>query len=116
MDTTTVTLPVSGKKVEVRNYTTVADDNKSDSVLFAGVTLDQNASKEQLSSFKFPFFNLMESQRVYVNSLVKSIDGNSEDLIKQIDELRSEDYKVLQEAVDKIVQEHSPKVKKALKN
>lgn len=112
MDTVEITLPVSNKKVVLRNYTTRKDDDIAEAVLYDGVAADQVQGGEQKISF--PIYNVMASQRAYIPLLVKKIDG--EDVTQSmIDDLRSEDYAVLEKAVERIVEEHSPKAKEALK-
>lgn len=98
-----VTLPVSGKKVNVRNYTTQADDRAADHVLMDGVTFDTTGQ------MNMPGENPNRKRRKYVELLVQDIDGNSDDIPLQLDNLRSQDYSHLQDVVDKIVEENSPK-------
>ncbi len=73
-DTIEITLPVSGKKVEIRNYTTRLDDEKSEAVMFLGVEAKANLEGEK--SFSMPMANAMESEHIYVRRLVTSVDGD----------------------------------------
>lgn len=115
MDEVEVKLPVSGKTVVIRNYTTRKDDARSEAVLYAGVTARQDSLKKG-QNIEFSMAALKASQEVYVERLVMSVDGKSDNLSEQIENLRSEDYEVLEEAVNKVVEEHSPKAKKAKEN
>lgn len=116
-DSIEITLPVSGKKVVIRNYTTVKDDNIAEAILKSGVASDTNAKGE--TSVKIPLINISNSTRSYVDLLTQSIDGNGDDIKTQVDNLRSLDFKKLESTVDKIIEENSPKVvaaKTALKS
>lgn len=110
MDTIEITLPHSQKVVEVRGYTTEADDEVSEQILFAGVEAEQQDDKQKIS---FPIANVMASQKCYVARLVKSIGGEPGNIKERLSELRSVDYKAVSEAVEKIVAEHSPKATEA---
>jgi len=115
-DTITITLPVSGKLVEIRNYTTRKDDEKSETALFAGVNVTASSASKKAQEFDFPLSNAQASQAIYVTRLVQSIDGDRENLTEAIEDLRSQDYEVLSDAVQQIVDENSPKAKRELKN
>lgn len=117
MDTIEITLPVSGKKVEIRNYTTEADDEKSESVLYLGVNAEQDMIKGKGDSQKltFPIANVMASKKAYVPRLVTSIDGDNSNIALRLKELRSADYAYLSNEVERIVEENSPKVNEARK-
>lgn len=106
-DTITVILPVSGKTVVIRNYTTRKDDQVSNEALYRGVSAKNS---EAGTAVDFPIGNVMASQEAYVPRLVQSIDGSS-NVQKMIEDLRSEDYEALEKAVLEIVEEHSPKAK-----
>lgn len=106
MDTVEITLPVSNKKVVIRNYTTRKDDDTAEAVMYAGVNAVGDGTDQKIS---FPLANVMASQRAYIPLLVLSIDGAADDIKTGIDNLRSEDYTALESAVNKIVDEHSPK-------
>jgi len=110
-----ITLPVSGEKVIIRNYTTVGDDEKSESALYAGVQLDQQTNKDSSGNIKFPLANIIASQKAYIPRLIKSIDDDSTNIELRLKELRSEDYAKLREEIDKITGAHSPKAKGAEK-
>jgi len=116
-DTIEIKLPVSGKTVVIRNYTTRNDDEKSEDILYLGVNADQKsgvAGSEQ--SVKFPLANVMASTEVYVKRLTISIDGETNNIATQLGELRSADYAAIQKAVEEVVETNSPKastVKKA---
>lgn len=116
MDEVTIKLPHSGKEVVIRNYTTHKDDEKAEELMYVGVNAEQKFSekvKKPDQTIKFPVANIAASSRVYLYRLVKSIDGETQNLREVIDDLRSADYEAIEEAVDKIVEEHSPKAKKA---
>ena len=117
MDTTVITLPVSESKVEIRNYTTRNDDEKSEQLLYMGVEADQKSSgNKSHQSIKFPIANVMASQAAYIPRLVVSIDGDTSNILNRLGELRSEDYEAIEQAVEKIVDEHSPKAKAVKKS
>lgn len=109
-DTIEVTLPVTGKKVVIRNYTTRADDAASERVLYNGVDAKQSGTDQEIT---FPIENIMSSQSVYIPRLVLSVDGNEDNIGKQLEDLRTEDYDVVEKAVEGVVNEHSPKAKGA---
>ncbi len=109
MDTIDITLPVSGKVVVIRNYTTKADDKSSDAALYVGV--DMEKSEESDGKVTFPIANVMASSDVYVRRLVQSIDGDNQNIALRLEELRSLDYEAISQAVDKIVKDNSPKAK-----
>lgn len=112
-DTIELKLPVSGKTVVIRNYTTNRDDEIAETLMYMGVntetkiTGDKKASEEML--VKLPMGNIMASKRAYVPELVQSIDGSSENITEQLGNLRSEDFKAIADKVEEIVDEHSPK-------
>lgn len=108
MDTIEIKLP-SGKIAIVRNYTTRGDDEVAEQLLFKGVEAEQNGENE--SKVKFPIANVMASQRVYIKLLVETIDGETPDF----GALRSADYEALEVAVNKIVEQNSPKAQEAAK-
>jgi hypothetical protein len=115
MDSVEITLPVSGSKVEIRNYTTKADDIKAEAVLYAGVSATPQTDKEgkTTADIKFPVANMSGSLDVYVNRLVQSLDGDNTNLKLKLENLRSKDYQAISDAVDKIVSDNSPKVTEA---
>jgi hypothetical protein len=106
-ETVTVTLPVSEKKVVIRNYTTHADDDKAESLLV------DNVLEASDGNSKYPIRNYLDFKKSYVNSLVLSIDEDTENISSALLSLRSEDYRVIEKAIDKIVTANSPKVKEA---
>ena len=114
-DTVELKLPISEKVVVLRNYTTRGDDERAESVLYAGV-LATNKGGSNKQEIEFPIANVMASQKSYVPRLVQSIDGDTTDLANRISDLRTEDYAAIEEAVDRIVEEHSPKVNAGKKN
>lgn len=102
-DTIEVTLPLSGKKAIIRNYTTHADDSLATAVLTA------NAYRADNGTVKYPAANFINFNEAYMKALVRSLDGNSQDIEQQLNQLRSKDYDVLRDAVTKIVEDSSPK-------
>lgn len=116
MDEIELKLPVSGKTVVIRNYTTRKDDEMSQAILYAGVTAtSKTAAKVDSQSVEFPLTNVVSSEQVYVSRLVQSIDG-SRNVPHELESLRSLDYAAIEEAVSKIVEENSPKAKAGKKN
>lgn len=116
MDTVQITLPISKSVVEIRNYTTRNDDEKSEQLLYMGVEADQKMGGDKSEqSIKFPIANVMASQAAYIPRLVDSIDGDKSNIALKLGELKSEDYEAISVAVEKVVNEHSPKAK-AVKN
>lgn len=115
METVELKLPVSGSIVVLRNYTTEADDEKAQDILYLGVATEGKLQKDSLAeqTLKFPVANIMASKKAYIPRLVKSIDDNSTNIALRLKELRSEDFAAISDAVDKIVDEHSPKQKEA---
>lgn len=114
-DTVEIKLPISGSTVEIRNYTTRDDDERSEFVLYQGVKAEQSDSEDGYTKLSFPVANMMAAQATYIPRLVKSIDGDSSNIQLRIKELRSEDYEAISDEVDKVVNEHSPKVREAKK-
>ncbi len=106
-DEIVITLPVSGKKVVIRNYTTVNDDEMSEQVLYEGVAAGTNAEGDM--NLSFPIANVMNSKKVYIKNLVSSIDGITDRLNILLGELRTADYTAISEAVGTIVEQDSPK-------
>lgn len=114
MDEIDIKLPVSGKTVTIRNYTTRADDEKAEDVLYLGVASSETVTNgKSESQTRFPLVNVMASRDVYVKRLVKSLDGDNKNIPTRLLELRSADYKAIQDAVEKITDENSPKVPEA---
>lgn len=109
-DEITITLPVSGKEVVIRNYTTRKDDKVAEDALYAGVKT--TASQGVKPSMEFPLASVMASTEAYVRRLVKSIDGSSSNIALALDDLRSEDYLAIETAVNRVVEENSPKAQK----
>lgn len=112
-DTIEITLPVSGDKVVIRNYTTHNDDEKAEQALYAGVAVEKDET--DASKYKLPFINVNAAKQVYVNNLVQSIDGDTH-IGALLGNLRTPDYVAIEEAVDKIVEDNSPKAKAASDN
>lgn len=106
MDTVTITLPISKKVVVIRNYTTRADDKVANELLYAGVDATQSEGSQSIA---FPIANVMASQEAYIPRLVQSIDDNTSNIMAQLDELQTKDYSAIEEAVNTIIEEHSPK-------
>ncbi len=116
MDTVELKLPSSGKTVVLRNYTTRKDDIKAEEYLYAGVNAEQKDTVSGAENkVNFPIANVMASQACYIPRLVQSIDGDSTGMQEKIEDLRSQDYKALEEKVDEIVEANSPKAVGALK-
>lgn len=97
-----ITLP-SGKIVTIRSYTTHADDTQAEAALYSGVTADKEGD------INFPIANVMASTDVYVRRLVKSIDGETKNIQSLLDNLRSEEYSMIKDAVDEVTSVQSPK-------
>lgn len=113
-DEVEITLPVSGAKVVLRNYTTRADDAKYEEILYAGVNAKQDMNGKvgkPKASMEFPIANVMAAQRAYIPRLVKSIDGDTSNLALRLEQLRTKDYEVIEAEVEKIVEANSPKAK-----
>lgn len=102
-DTIELTLPVSNAKVVIRGYTTRADDAAADQVLFEGVYADGTGE------VKMPGVNGIRKQHLLVERLVQSIDGDSSDVVNRLQDLRTADYDHIKQAVDKVVEDNSPK-------
>lgn len=107
-DTIDVTLP-SGKVATLRNYTTHADDEKYEQVLYAGVNADADTAGD--AKIKFPLLSVITAERAYIPRLLLSLDGDSQSIALRVQDLRSSDYEALESAVSKIVEENSPKAK-----
>jgi putative protein kinase ArgK-like GTPase of G3E family len=116
-DTVEIKLPLSGSTVVIRNYTTRKDDRKAGEILYRGVDSEQEAdeNKKPKMKVKFPIANVVASEESYIPRLVQSIDGDSTNLELRLDDLKSEDYEAVEKAVEKIVDEHSPKAREAKK-
>lgn len=110
MDTQEITLPISGKVVVIRAYTTHKDDLAAERVLYANV----NANKA--GDFDFPVGNIMAMNEVYARRLVISVDGNSNrtHVESEIDNLRSKDYEAIEKVTNEIVEGDSPKAQGVL--
>lgn len=106
MDTIELKTP-NGREIVIRNYTTRADDEKAEQVLYSGAVVNQGIKGE--GNIVVSVGSAMASDDVYIERLVNSIDGDSKNIAFRLKELRSEDYKAVAEAVAKIVEEHSPK-------
>ena len=109
MDTVELKLPVSGKVVVIRNYTTRNDDERAEKLLYVGVEAKQN-SKDG-TNLTLPLANVMASQAAYIPRLVTEIDGDSSNILIRLGDLRSKDYEAIETKVDEIVEENSPKAK-----
>lgn len=109
-DTIAITLPVSNKKVEVRNYTNRKDDRLAEQILYAGVDADATGN------FKFPVNNVMQMNEVYVSRMLTSVDGdtNRATIEKFLDDIHSKDYEAIESKVLEVVEEHSPKAQEVL--
>lgn len=105
VDQVEVKLPLSKQTAIVRNYTTRADDNAYNDVLFEGVTINDDGT------YDLPINNSNHATEVYVRRLTDSINGSTEDIEAKIGELRTEDYAVLEQKVIKIVGLNSPKAR-----
>lgn len=107
MDTIEIKLPASGKTAVIRNYTTRADDEAAEELLYKGVNATSGKDGERT---EFPLANVMLSQDVYVKRLVVSLEGSTE---FDLGQLRTEDYKAIEAAVEKVTSKYSPKAKAA---
>lgn len=103
-DTLEITLPISGKKVELRCYTTMADDIAASAELTAGVNQDP-----ETGTITYPVINILNHKQCYVRRLINSIDSVNTDLGLAIGALRSQDYAAIEAEVDKIISINSPK-------
>lgn len=99
-DTTEVKLP-SGKVAIIRNYTTQGDDREAGRLTDAGTTVSLDGEGRKTVSISAEAIS--QTYRFYVESLVRSIDGNGDNIPQQLDDLRSEDYQAIYEAVEKII-------------
>lgn len=95
-DTKEIATP-SGKKVVIRNYTTHGDDKQAEALLNEGTSISEDDDGKRLYNISLGATGASEAK--YVELLVQSIDGNSDNLPAQLDELRSEDYKAVADAV-----------------
>lgn len=122
-DTVEITLPESKSKVTIRNYTNHKDDERYEELLQQGVNLTESQVKTDKSgnpdpeateaSVVFPLANISAARASYIPRLVQSIDDDTNDIKNRLDSLRSKDYQAVEEKVNEIVEEHSPKAKKA---
>jgi len=108
-DTIEVKLPKSEKLVVIRNYTTRKDDLKAEEALYRGVDVKAKTQSTEGANVDFPISNVMASKAVSVRRLVQSIDGDSTNLESQLENLRTEDYEVIDDAVQEILDKYSPK-------
>jgi len=111
-DTIEVKLPKSNKIVVIRNYTTRKDDIKAEEALYRGVDVKGKAGNKDVD-VDFPIANVMDSKAVSVRRLVQSIDDDSTNIQAQLEDLRTEDYTVIDDAVQKILDTYSPKASAA---
>ena len=111
-DVNEITLPISGKIVQVRNFTTRNDDEKADEALYRGVGANGKPGSSDVS-VDIPLSNIMNQTAVYVRRLVVSVDGVSgSSVIEMLGKLRTQDYEAVEEEVQKVVDSNSPKAKK----
>lgn len=108
-DEITITLPVSGKEVVIRNYTTKADEVAAHDTMYKDAYFADN------DGGKIPMGNAIKVKELYVKRLVRSIDGEIHGIENKLLELRSTDYRAIDEAVEKIVGEFDPKDQEAAK-
>ena len=106
-ETKEVTLP-SGKKVVIRAYTTRGDDRQASEVLSEGVTAKTSKGREM--EMEFSLSAVEDSQAKYVELLTQTIDGVP-CTPAMIDDLKSEDYRALDDAVSEVTKS-GPKPKK----
>lgn len=108
-DTIQITLPISGKVVEIRNYTTRKDDQLAERILYAGVVSEKGDTK-------FPVINATAMIECYVRRLVSTVDGDSNrsQVEKFLDDIHSKDYEEVEKRVVEVVEEHSPKAKEVM--
>ena len=95
-DTIEVRTP-TGKTVMIRNYTTHGDDRQAQALLDGGMNVSSGKDNEPVVTFSMAATTASEAK--YVELLVQSIDGSSDDVQAQLDALRSDDYAAVQEAV-----------------
>lgn len=112
MDDVTITLPVSNKEAVIRGYTTHADDDAAEQLMYDGVNAQTDEKGNQ--KFSLSMAKIMASKKVYVGRLVKTIDGLPVQK-SSLGELHSKDYEAIKDAVDRIVEDNSPKAAEALK-
>lgn len=110
-DTVEIKLPVSEKVVVIRNYTTRNDDAMAEEALYNGVGATGKPGSDD-AKVSIPLANIMNQTAVYVRRLVTSIDGDSSSVLQTLGDLRTPDYEAIQEAVEKVVDQNSPKAKK----
>ncbi len=94
-----ITTP-SGKVVVIRNYTTRADDAAAQDVINKGTKIVAGDSGEPV--LEMTLEATQGAQDVYVQRLVESIDGSSDNIAGQLLELRSADYAAIDKAVSEI--------------
>lgn len=112
MDDVTVVLPVSKRQVIIRGYTTHGDDEAAEQMMYDGVDATTDAEGNQ--KFSLSMSKVMASKRIYIERMVKSVDGDSRGIANQLSDLHSKDYEAVKLAVDSIVEAHSPKAQEVL--
>lgn len=87
-------------KVVIRNYTTRGDDKQAEALLNEGMKIQTGPDGQPQVSISAEATSASSAK--YVELLVQSIDGKTEDILGQLDALHSEDYRQIADAVHEI--------------
>lgn len=102
-ETKEVTTPIGQQKVVLKEWLTGRERRDIRSVLLEEVNFEQNTdSSEAKPAYKIHGSVLNKAQDKAFESVVVSVDGNAENIVNIILDMRDEDFDFIQKEIDKI--------------
>lgn len=105
-----VVTPIGKAKVVLKDWITGKDSQAIDSAMFAGVGTSVDGKKLQP---KLSDTMIADQENASIKAVVLSVDGNSENVVEAVLNMRSADYKFVLDQVDKVINEDGIDEKKA---
>jgi hypothetical protein len=104
-DTITLITPQAQQKVEFATFITGRTRRRINGLTMSGASLEMNPETQEKKMSKTISEDLMEqAEDVAILAVVKSIDGNQEDILSKVLDMKGMDYDFIMERVDKICQ------------
>ena len=97
--TKVIEIPIDKQKIEIKTYLTAREEQEIQKVLYdaaeisSGIVADMKGSKGEV---------MLNMERKLMEMSVVSIDGNNENIVEKLLDMRNTDYDFIKEEIDKI--------------
>ena len=101
-ETHEIITPLKGHKVVLRSWITGRESQKIDNAMVQGIGVTQQGKKQQLTP-QIKEAALSAQENAAIESIVVSVDGNSNDVLNRVLDMRKQDYQAVVDEVERVV-------------